>query len=100
MLSYAPSNINSMTLAYPNGNFPHYGNTFNRLQLLNHPNTTCGVNNPSEYCVSDLKSYVERPSITEAVPNHRFYLGFNNYNQRLDQVFGKNQYEHFMSEFF
>lgn len=66
------------------------------LQFLNHPNATCGGTDPNNLCITDLSSYVERPDITDVQPDHRFVLGFNNYAQQLSEVFGKNQYGHFM----
>lgn len=68
-------------------------------QVLNHPNATCGNGDANNLCITDLSSFVEQPDITDVPYDVQFFLGFNNYEQQLDEVFGKNQYGHFMRKF-
>lgn len=67
---------------------------------MNSPNTTCGKGDTKNFCITDLSSYIDRPDITDVpvLPENKIYLGFNNYRQKLDDVFGKKQHGHFMSK--
>lgn len=68
------------------------------VKSLNHPNTTCGNSDPENFCITDLSSYVERPDITDVPFNERYYLGFGNYAQKVDEIFKPDNYGHFMSK--
>lgn len=68
------------------------------MQILNHPNTTCGKRDLKSLCITDLTSFVARPDITDVKPDYQFYLGFSNYEVELKEVFGDGKYEHFMSK--
>jgi hypothetical protein len=71
------------------------------VQFLNHPNTTCGKQEgKKDFCITDLASYVEEPEVTDAQPDYRFKIGFMNYQQTMQNVFGDGIYEHFMSLIF
>ena len=68
------------------------------MKLLNHPNTTCGLPESNEYCITDLKSIENLPEILDTNVDHRFYLGFNNIAQNGRDFFSKDNYRHFMSK--
>lgn len=118
VLSYAPLSVSSETLAYPKRRFPDYNKQLGEgrvsepfdsraftiwfifhCQTLNHPNSTCGLKNTKNYCITDLTSYVKREDITEGKPDKTFLLNFDNYVQNLKDVFGNGKYNHFMSKF-
>lgn len=67
---------------------------------LNHPNSTCYRTGSKEKCSADLGSLNLDKSITEAIPDERFYLAFNNYMLNHNDIFKKNVYQQFMSEYF
>lgn len=50
-------------------------------------------------CITDLSSYVEKPEITSSNYDYRFILGFNNHLMQMHEVFGKDNYGHFMRKF-
>lgn len=97
VLSYAPSSVSNIILSVPTKHFPLFDDDFNRTILLNHPNTTCGHKNTTEYCITDLTSNEEMIDV-HANPDYRFYLGFNNIRQDESAFFKNNSFNHFMSK--
>ena len=67
---------------------------------LNHPNATSYGNDSTEKCSADLACLNYDKSITEVIPDERFYLSFNNYMLEPMEIFQKGVYQHFMSKFF
>lgn len=70
------------------------------IQSLNHPNTTCGVGDLENFCVTDLKSHVDYSDVTseDVVADYTFNLRFHNIIQPIETVFAHNNYGHFMSK--
>jgi hypothetical protein len=52
----------------------------------------------SHLLLNDLTSEVNPPT-TEVNPDYQFYLGFDNHRQNVNDVFRKDHYGHFMSEY-
>lgn len=95
VVTYAARTVNNAALAVPRTPFPLYSNTFNRKAYMNHPNTTCGLPDSSDYCISDLSSYVLRPDIVEGKSDYKFYLGYGFMRQN---VFERDNHVPFWSE--
>lgn len=88
-------------LALPSRLIPEYSQHFvsgdAQYNSLNHPNTTCGeVKSIKDVCICDLHSLSYHPEITHGEPDHRFVLGFKNWEQEPEDIFGGQRYEHFM----
>lgn len=102
VLSYKPVSVDKIQLSYPLRRFPEFSAKFpnddESFVSLNHPNTTCGEGDKNNLCITDLTSYTTEPEITDVEPDERFFLGFNNYLQAVDDIFNENQYGHFMSK--
>lgn len=65
---------------------------------LNHPNTTCHNRIDNNLCSTDLAALKADPALLAADVDKRFYLAFNNYAVRPQDLFQENHYQHFMSE--
>lgn len=59
---------------------------------------TCNDPTNHHYCPTDLISLNVDESLLNATVDQRFFLGFNNYDVDVDDLFQTNRYEHFLSD--
>lgn len=97
VLTYLPFAVPETDIAFTDRDIPAFSESlFEETISANHPNTTCGISRPN-VCITDFEAYARDDSIVNAVPDHKFILGFENYLLSFEKAFGKHSHEHFMN---
>lgn len=97
VLTYLPFSVPETDIAFTDRDIPAFSESlFEETISANHPNTTCGISKPS-VCITDFEAYARDDSIVNGVPDHKFFLGFENYRMDFDKAFGEHSHEHFMN---